>query len=103
MKIASVDTMVTRLPILTGDWRDSIHHVTHIELVVVTITTDTGVTGSGVSHTSGYGAKTLESMVRDGMTEWLVGREVSPRRVWHDAWHYLHDLGGAGFTTTALG
>ncbi len=103
MKIASIETMTTRLPILTGEWRDTIHHVTHIELIVVEITTDTGITGTGVSHTSGDGAKTIASMVRDGLVEFLVGRDVSPKRNWHDAWHYLHDLGGAGLTTTALG
>jgi L-alanine-DL-glutamate epimerase-like enolase superfamily enzyme len=103
MKIASIETMVTKLPILTGEWRDTIHHVTHIELVVVDITTDTGLTGTGVSHTSGDGAKTIESMIRDGLAAHLIGQEVSPKRNWHDAWLFLHDLGGAGLTTTALG
>jgi len=103
MKIASIETMTTRLPILTGEWRDTIHHVTHIELIVVDVTTDTGITGTGVSHTSGDGAKTIASMVRDGLAGFLIGKDASPRRNWHDAWHYLHDLGGAGLTTTALG
>ncbi len=103
MKIASVETMTTRLPILTGEWRDTIHHVTHIELIVVDITSDTGVTGTGVSHTSGDGAKTIESMIRDGLGDFLVGREIHPKRLWHEAWHFAHDLGGAGLTTTALG
>lgn len=103
MKIASVETMTTRLPILTGEWRDTIHHVTHIELIVVDITSDTGVTGTGVSHTSGDGAKTIESMIRDGLGEFLIGKEIHPKRLWHEAWHFAHDLGGAGLTTTALG
>jgi L-alanine-DL-glutamate epimerase-like enolase superfamily enzyme len=103
MKIASVETMVTKLPILTGEWRDAIHHVTQIEFVVVDITTDTGLLGTGVSHTSGVGGNIIESIVRDVLTGFLVGREVLPKRVWHDAWHFLHDLGGAGLTTTALG
>lgn len=103
MKIASVETMVTRLPILTGEWWDTIHHVTHIEFIVVDITTDSGITGTGVSHTSGEGGKTIESMIRDGLGEFLVGREVSPKQIWHEAWLFLHDLGGAGLTTTALG
>ena len=103
MRIASIDTMVTRLPILTGEWRDTIHHVTHIELVLVEITSDTGVVGTGVSHTSGDGGKTIESLIQHSLTPFLVGKEVSPRGLWHEAWKFLHDLGGAGFTTTALG
>lgn len=103
MKIASIETMVSRLPILTGDWYDTIHHVTHIELVLVEITSDEGVTGSGVSHTSGDGGKTIESLVQHSLIPFLLGKEVSPRARWHEAWHFLHDLGGAGFTTTVLG
>lgn len=103
MKIASIETMVTRLPILTGEWRDTIHHVTHIELTLVEITTDTGITGTGVSHTSGDGGKTIEALVNNSLAPLLIGREVSPRGLWHEAWKFLHDLGGAGFTTTVLG
>ncbi len=103
MKIASIDTMVTRLPILTGDWYDTIHHVTHIELVLVEVTSDSGVTGTGVSHTSGDGGKTIEALIRNSLIPFVVGKDASPRAVWHEAWHFLHDLGGAGFTTTALG
>ncbi|WP_270886067.1 mandelate racemase/muconate lactonizing enzyme family protein [Pedococcus sp. 5OH_020] len=102
MKIESIETMTTRLPILTGEWRDTIHHVTHIELVVVDVTSDTGVTGTGVSHTSGSGAKTIEAMILE-LADFLVGKEVHPKGLWHEAWHFLHDLGGAGLTTTALG
>ena len=103
MKIASIDTLVTRLPLLEGDWYDTIHHVTHIELVLVEVTSDTGVTGTGVSHTSGDGGKSIESLIQNSLIPFAVGREVSPRGLWHEAWHFLHDLGGAGFTTTALG
>jgi len=103
MKIASVESMVTRLPIRTGEWSDTIHHVTHIELLVVDIVTDTGIAGTGVSHTSGYGATTMKALVDETLAPRLIGSEVSPKRIWHDSWHYLHDLGGAGFTTTTLG
>jgi L-alanine-DL-glutamate epimerase-like enolase superfamily enzyme len=103
MRIASIETMVTRLPLLKGDWRDTIHHVTHIELVLCTITSDTGVVGTGISHTSGDGGKTIESVIKYSLTPFLVGREISPRANWHAAWQFLHDLGGAGVTTHALG
>jgi L-alanine-DL-glutamate epimerase-like enolase superfamily enzyme len=103
MRIESIETMVARLPLLEHDWRDTIHHVTHIELVLVEITSDTGVKGTGISHTSGDGGKVIEAVIRHSLAPFLVGREVSPRALWHDAWHFLHDLGGAGVTTHALG
>jgi L-alanine-DL-glutamate epimerase-like enolase superfamily enzyme len=103
MKIASIETMVSRLPLLGGDWYDTIHHVTHIELTLVRITADNGLVGSGVSHTSGDGGKTIEALIQNSLIPLLMGKDVSPRARWHEAWHFLHDLGGAGFTTTALG
>jgi L-alanine-DL-glutamate epimerase-like enolase superfamily enzyme len=103
MRIASIETIVTRLPLLQGDWRDTIHHVTHIELVLVEITSDSGIVGTGVSHTSGDGGKTIESLINHSLTPFLMGKEISPRKLWHESWNFLHDLGGAGFTTTALG
>jgi L-alanine-DL-glutamate epimerase-like enolase superfamily enzyme len=103
MRIESIETTVARLPLLKGDWRDTIHHVTHIELVLVEIRSDTGVVGTGISHTSGDGGKTIESVIKYSLTPFLVGKEISPRALWHEAWHFLHDLGGAGVTTHALG
>jgi len=103
MRIESIETMVTRLPLLNHDWRDTIHHVTHIELIFVEIRSDTGVTGTGISHTSGDGGKIIESVIKHSLTPFLVGKEISPRALWHEAWHFLHDLGGAGVTTHALG
>jgi L-alanine-DL-glutamate epimerase-like enolase superfamily enzyme len=103
MRIESIETMVTRLPLLKGDWRDTIHHVTHVELVLCEIKSDTGVVGTGISHTSGDGGKTIESVIRYSLAPFLVGKEISPRANWHEAWKFLHDLGGAGVTTHALG
>jgi L-alanine-DL-glutamate epimerase-like enolase superfamily enzyme len=103
MRIESIETVVSRLPLLEGDWSDTIHHVTHIELVLCTIRSDTGVVGTGISHTSGDGGKTIESVIKHSLTPFLVGKEISPRALWHESWHFLHDLGGAGVTTHALG
>lgn len=102
MRIASIDTLVTRLP-LQREWFDTIHHVTHIELVLVEITSDSGLVGTGISHTSGDGGRTIESLICHSLTPLLLGKDVSPRARWFESWHFLHDLGGAGFTTTALG
>ena len=56
---------------------DTFHRVTHTEIIVTDVTTDTGLTGTGFSHTSGVGGLTLKSLID-------------------------RDLGASGFTTTAL-
>lgn len=103
MKIAQVVTRVVKLPLKTGPWTDSVHHVTDIELVTVEVTTTTGVTGLGISHTSGVGAKSIASLVTDYLAPFVLGRDLSPRGLWHESWRYVHDEGGGGVTTMALG
>jgi len=54
---------------------------THIEFLIVDVMTDDGMAGVGVSHTSGAGARTLESLVRDTLAPRLIGMEASPRAI----------------------
>ena len=63
MKITSVETQLASLPLLGGAWGDSIHRVTHIEIVVTDVTTDTGLVGTGFSHTSGVGGTTIKALL----------------------------------------
>jgi L-alanine-DL-glutamate epimerase-like enolase superfamily enzyme len=99
--IADIKTMVTRLP-LENAWADARKTVSHIELVVVDVTTDTGLVGTGISHSSGVGALAIESLVKDYLGPSLIGKSISPRALWEYGWDYLHDEGGGGVTTMAL-
>jgi hypothetical protein len=47
VKIKSVETQLAKLPILKGVWGDAIYRTTHIEMMVLDLTTDTGLTGTG--------------------------------------------------------
>jgi L-alanine-DL-glutamate epimerase-like enolase superfamily enzyme len=101
VKIDSIDVQVSKLPLPKGPWGDQIHHVTHIEIITVDVHSDDGVVGTGFSHTSGVGGRTIAAMIEE-LLPTLPGREISPRALWHDSWRYLRDNGPGGVTTLAL-
>lgn len=101
MKIESIDLQLSRIPLPKGPWGDQIHKVTHIEIILADIKTDTGLVGTGFSHTSGVGGRMMIAALEELIPE-LIGREVNPRAIWHDAWQYLRDNGPGGTTTLAL-
>lgn len=101
MRIDAIDLHLSRIPLPKGDWGDQIHHVTHIEILVADVTTDTGITGTGFTHTSGVGGRTLLAMLRE-LVPTLIGAEVDPRVRWDEAWRHIRDSGTGGVTTLAL-
>jgi len=101
MKIESVDLQLSRIPLPKGPWGDQIHRVTDIEIVLVNVHADTGLVGTGFSHTSGVGGRTILAMCEE-LIPTLIGAEVNPQAVWHQAWQYLRDGGTGGITTLAL-
>ena len=76
--------------------------MTHIEVLLADVRTDTGLTGTGFSYTSGVGGTSLKALLDNDLTPLVVGEEVSPRGLWHRCWHHVHDMGGGGVSTTAL-
>ena len=102
MRIESVETILASLPLPRGAWGDSIHHVTHIEVVVADVRTDSGLVGTGFSYTSGVGGTSIRALLDKDLGPCIVGEEVSPRGLWHKCWHHVHDMGGGGVSTTAL-
>lgn len=101
MRIESLEFHLSRLPLPRGTWGDQIHTVTHIEIITSRLTTDTGVVGVGLSHTSGVGGITMMAMLRE-LAPTLVGQVVAPVPLWHRSWQYLRDNGPGGTTTLAL-
>jgi L-alanine-DL-glutamate epimerase-like enolase superfamily enzyme len=102
VKIAQVETTLASLPLQGGAWGDTIHHVTHIEIIVCDVTTDTGLVGTGFSHTSGVGGTTIRAMIDNDIAPFVIGAEVAPRALWHRTWKRIHDMGGGGVSTMAL-
>ena len=101
MRISDIEFQLSRIPLPGGTWGDQIHTVTHIEIVTADITADDGSTGTGFTHTSGVGGRTILAMLEE-LRPTLLGKPAHPRSVWHDAWHYLRDNGPGGVTTLAL-
>ncbi|WP_087509390.1 mandelate racemase/muconate lactonizing enzyme family protein [Cellulomonas iranensis] len=101
MKIESIEYQLSRLPLPKGTWGDQIHVVTHIEIITAHLTTDTGVVGVGLSHTSGVGGRAMMAMLEE-LTPTLIGQEVAAVPLWHRSWQYLRDNGPGGTTTLAL-
>ncbi|NDK31113.1 mandelate racemase/muconate lactonizing enzyme family protein [Nesterenkonia haasae] len=101
MKIDQIEFQLSRIRLPKGDWGDQIHHVTHIEIITADVYSDTGIVGTGFTHTSGVGGRTILAMLEE-MRPTLIGQSVNPRSVWHDAWRYIRDNGPGGVTTLAL-
>jgi L-alanine-DL-glutamate epimerase-like enolase superfamily enzyme len=102
VKITQVKSQLASLPLPEGPWGDSIHRVTHIEIIVTDVTTDTGLTGTGFSHTSGVGGTTIKALIDQDLGPYVIGSEVAPRALWHRCWKHVHDIGGGGVSTMAL-
>jgi L-alanine-DL-glutamate epimerase-like enolase superfamily enzyme len=100
-RIDAVDVQASRVPLPDGPWGDQIHHVTDIEVSLVTVHGDNGLVGTGFSHTSGMGGATVSALLGE-MAPRVIGERLSPRGLWHSSYTYVHDVGGAGVTTHAL-
>ena len=102
MKIKDVTTRHASLPLPRGPWGDTIHHVTHIEIILVEITTDNGLIGTGISYTSGIGGASIRALIDQDLAPFIIGKEAAPRALWSSCWHHVHDMGGGGVSTTAI-
>lgn len=102
MKIKSIETQLVSLPLAGGGWGDAISRTTHIELIIADVTTDTGLTGTGFTHTSGVGSTAIKALFDKEIVPKVIGAEVSPRGLWHKTWMHIHWMGGGGVTTMAL-
>ncbi len=102
MHIREVKTRHASLPLPRGPWGDTIHHVTHIEIILVEVIADNGLAGTGVSHTSGVGGASIRALIEKDLAPFVIGKEAAPRALWQPCWDHVHDMGGGGVSTTAM-
>lgn len=77
--------------------------MTHRELVIVQIETDTGEIGTGWCTTAGVGAGAVHALIVGYLAPMLVGMDPrNTERAWHRLWMECHAAGPAGLTTLAI-
>ncbi|GAA4954904.1 mandelate racemase/muconate lactonizing enzyme family protein [Streptomonospora halophila] len=98
MRIAGVEASVRRFP-LQDTWDGG---VSHHDLVVVTVTTDSGAEGSGFGWTPRVGGEAVRAVVEHDCAPVLVGRDPAPAPRWEQLYTHLHEAGPGGISAMAL-
>lgn len=102
MKIERITTTAYRLP-LKEHFMSAKYLITHQELVVTIIETDTGVTGSGWCTTVGVGGLAIKSLLDAYLAQLLIGQDPrANERLWEMLWSDCHFAGPGGLTTLAI-
>jgi L-alanine-DL-glutamate epimerase-like enolase superfamily enzyme len=98
VRIVSADARCYRLA-LPAPWGSASapEPITHHELVVVRLSTDSGHEGVGWSYTVGRGGTAVQALLADDLLPPLLGRDPAPvGRIWHELWRRTRDAGGIG-------
>lgn len=102
MRVKDVSARLYRMP-PSIRIQDSIQRVNHWEWIVTTVTTDSGLTGTGFAYTGGLGGTAIRELVDTYLAPLVRGQD--PRdveRVWTRCWWELHSLGSGGLTRYAI-
>lgn len=102
MKITRMDVSLHWLP-LEKPWGDSTHRITHIELILCKLGTDTSHDGVGYSYTVGSGGAAVATLMRTYLAPIVVGEDASHiERIWCRLWQECHDAGARGIGGLAI-
>lgn len=104
--IKQINTKLWKLP-LPQVLTDAMHgDHTHFELVIVTIHTDDGISGSGYTYTGGRGGSAILAMVEHDLKPYIIGKnadnveKINQQMTWHI--HYVGRGGIAAFAISAI-
>lgn len=102
MKISNVAFRYFRIP-LAETLISAKFTLTHRELVIVDIDTDSGVSGVGWFTTPGVGATAAKRLAEEHMAPLLLGQDPRDHeRLWDQMWAKCHFAGPGGLTTLAI-
>lgn len=102
MRISEVETRLYRVPPAI-QIEDAIQRISHWELIVSTVTTDAGITGTGFAYTLGLGGTAVRELVDSYLAPLVLGHDpMDVERIWMRLWWELHALGSGGMTRFAL-
>lgn len=103
MKLVAIETKHLRLP-LTHPMIDATHGVmTHFEVVLVQLETDTGLQGTGYTYTIGHGGEAIKSLINRELKPLLI--DADPNRIekiWEEMWWKMHYIGRGGLVSFAM-
>jgi len=97
VRVTGVEARAFRLP-LHRAWDGG---VDRNDVVVVRVTTDEGVVGTGFSWTPLIGARAVAALIADDLAPVLVGGAAHPSR-WDELRWHLREAGTSGLTLMAL-
>ena len=103
MIISAIETQHYRLP-LSHPMTDSTHgEMTHFEVVMVHIETQSGLKGLGYTYTIGYGGTAIHSLIDQELKPALIGSDSRHiDQIWENLWWRLHYIGRGGLVSFAL-
>jgi len=102
MRITEIETRLYRVPPAVRI-EDAIQRVSHWELIVSTVRTDAGISGTGLAYTNGMGGTAVRELVETYLTPLVLEADpVDVERIWSRGWWELHSLGSGGMTRLAL-
>lgn len=82
MKIADVRTYACRVP-PASPWEDATNKVQAIELIFVELTTDAGLSGTGISYSVDIGGTVIKTLIDDYLAPLAVGTDpLDYERLW---------------------
>jgi L-alanine-DL-glutamate epimerase-like enolase superfamily enzyme len=93
MKIETVTVDACRLP-PSSPWEDATNKVRGLELVVVEVRTDTGLSGTGISYTVDIGGTAIRALIEDYLANLVIGLDpLDYERIWNKMHRQSRRLG----------
>jgi L-alanine-DL-glutamate epimerase-like enolase superfamily enzyme len=103
VRIKCIETKHFVLP-LTHPMTDASHGVmTHFEVVMVELQSDSGHTGYGYTYTIGCGGAAIRSLIERELKSILLGADATRiEEIWQRMWSHLHYIGRGGLVSFAV-
>ncbi|GAA2107043.1 mandelate racemase/muconate lactonizing enzyme family protein [Microlunatus panaciterrae] len=77
--------------------------VSETHLLVVEVHASDGSTGTGFSWTPTIGPQSVQALLDNDIRAFALGQPAHPAVLWDRLWTHLHEAGGGGVTSIAIG
>jgi len=100
--IAAIEVSAYRVP-LRKPWVSAAHAITHHEHVLVDVTLESGLTGTGWASTMGTGGMAVAALAQSYLAPMCIGRDVYDHEtLWVQLWKRCHQPGSGGIGALAV-